>query len=348
MIQPQAPATLEHLSYLDGWRGLAIVLLLIGHFFPVPGIDFGTVGVNLFFVLSGYLMGQLLFIKETPIPTFYRRRISRIVPAHLFFVLCVVLFFRATARPIEWPTTLAALFFYNNYVPGTLGENVMPLGHIWSLSVEEHSYILLSLVALFVRRAGVDARWAVAFFTLAFAATGFWYWSRYSGSELTFDKWFHTEVSAYGIFASTLFLLLFAGRRIPKLPWLAVPSLLGIGLMLHWWSVPAPVRTTFGVGLLALTVNLLPSAPAAIKQVLSFAPLRWIGLCSFSIYLWQQPFYLATYRGAFPSYVAVSLAIACGVASFFLLERPARAYLNRVWLPSAGGQLRPAAETKSA
>ena len=70
-------------DYLDGWRGLAIVLLLADHFFPVPGINFGALGVNFFFVLSGWLMTHLLFVQLTPIDVFYRRRIARIVPAHL-------------------------------------------------------------------------------------------------------------------------------------------------------------------------------------------------------------------------------------------------------------------------
>ena len=319
------------MAYLDGWRGLAITLLLIGHFFPVAGINLGQTGVNLFFVLSGYLMGQLLFIKETPIPVFYRRRISRIVPAHVFFILCILLGFAASGAPIEWRETLAALVFMNNYFTGELGANAMPFGHIWSLSVEEQSYILLSLVALAVRRFRLDARWLVGALAAACAAMGFWYWLHYSGRELTFQKWLHAEVSAYGILASACLLLMFVKGRIPKLPALAYPMLLGAGILVHWWSVPLPIQTTVGVGVLALTINLMPKAPAIVKAVLSFRPLRWIGLWSFSIYLWQQPFYLATHRGVMPAYIAVTLAIACGVVSFYLLENPLRLYLNRVW-----------------
>lgn len=79
----------NHVGHLDGWRGLAIATLLVGHFFPVPGINFGTVGVNLFFVLSGLLMGRLLFEKQEPISRFYRRRIARIIPAHVAFLLII-------------------------------------------------------------------------------------------------------------------------------------------------------------------------------------------------------------------------------------------------------------------
>ena len=75
----------SNLPFLDGWRGVAIVMLMIGHFAPVPGIDFGTIGVNFFFVLSGLLMSRILFVDAVPIPTFYRRRIARIFPLAYFF-----------------------------------------------------------------------------------------------------------------------------------------------------------------------------------------------------------------------------------------------------------------------
>lgn len=331
MTKPESSPPFEHLQYLDGWRGLAITFLLIGHFLPVPGINLGTVGVNLFFVLSGYLMGQLLFVKETPITVFYRRRISRIVPAHFFFVVCVTAFHLVSSRPVAWDETFAALLFVNNYVPGEVGHAVMPFGHIWSLSVEEHSYILLSIVAIAARRQWLPAKWMVTGLACCFSAFGFWYWTRYTGAELEFGKWLHSEVSAYGIFVSASLLLLLRGRRLPRLPAIAYLALIGGGILLHWWSVPSPFRTTIGVGTLALTVNLLANAPDVVKQALSFKPLRMMGLLSFSIYLWQQPFYLASRSGAMPTSVALVLAIGCGAASFYLLERPVRAYLNRVW-----------------
>ncbi len=68
-------------------------MLLLGHFVPMPGINFGVVGVNLFVVFSGVLMSKLLFVNHTPIPTFYKRRTSRIVPAHVAFLVSLVVYF---------------------------------------------------------------------------------------------------------------------------------------------------------------------------------------------------------------------------------------------------------------
>lgn len=318
---------IDHLDYLDGWRGLAIIFLLIGHFFPIPGINFGAVGVNLFFVLSGYLMGQLLFIKEMPLRSFYRRRISRIIPAHVFFILCLLAYFFVAGKFVNWNETLLALFFLNNYFPGELPNAVMPFGHIWSLSVEEHSYIALALVALMVRAKWFEAKWALLGLAVACSTAGLLYWHYYSGRVL-YLKFMYTEVNAYGIAISVFLLLLFHRGRKPNIPPIMFPVLFGAGVLAHWWSVPAPIKQTVGVGILALTINLLPFAPSVVKSILSLAPLRKMGIWSFSIYLWQQPFYLALHRDGLPNYVAVLASITCGLASFYFLEQPARAYLN--------------------
>ena len=320
----------DHLDYLDGWRGLAIIFLLAGHFFPLPGINLGSVGVNLFFVLSGYLMGQLLFIKETPIPIFYKRRISRIIPAHVFFIFSVVSFYLATGKQIDWKETFAALLFANNYFPGTIGNPTMPFGHIWSLSVEEHSYIVLSVVAIAYRINRFYAKCSIISLTVFFSTAGLWNYRHYSGSEL-YGRDLHSEVMAFGIFASASFLIFLHCVKIKKPPASLFAALISTAIMMHWWSVPIPLGRTIGVGLLALTINLLFVAPDSVKQALSLKPLRMMGLWSFSIYLWQQPFYLMVYRTGMSKYLAVSLAVCCGLLSFYLLERPIRLYLNRIW-----------------
>ena len=328
-VQP-APSS-NHLAYLDGWRGLAIAFLLLGHFYPVPGINFGAVGVNLFFVLSGLLMGQLLFVKATPIPVFYRRRISRIVPAHTAFIGAVLIFFAVTNRPIGWTEAAAALMFVNNYFPVEPGETAMPFGHIWSLSVEEHSYILLSIVAMVCRKHNLNPKWIVGGLAACFAATGAWYWSHYNGMVLDFDKWLRSEVSAYGIFMSAFLLLLLAKHKVSRLQGMAAPAFLILGIGLHWWSIPAPIKLALGVGAMALGVNLLAGAPAWVTNFLSLKPLQMLGLWSFSIYLWQQPFYLAARKGSIPVIYAVVAAVTSGVLSYYFLERPVRRYLNRTW-----------------
>jgi peptidoglycan/LPS O-acetylase OafA/YrhL len=320
----------KHLDYLDGWRGLAIGFLLVGHFFPAPGINLGSVGVSLFFVLSGWLMTRLLFIEHTPISTFYRRRVSRIFPVHLVFIGAVVALSALFRRPMDWTEIAAAALFLTNYFP-ELDNPTLPFGHIWSLCVEEHSYIVLSAVAVAARRGWVEPKRALAVLTVACSLFAIWYWMRYSGRELVFAKWNQSEVAAYGILLSGLLLLHFHQQGIPRVHPLVCPALMVLGIALHWWSVPDPVRTLCGVGAFALAVNLLPSAPRALHAVMSVRLLRQLGLWSFSLYMWQQPFYVHAHRGEMPMMLAVLAALAAGIASFYLIERPVRQYLNRVW-----------------
>lgn len=320
----------QHLDYLDGWRGLAIIFLLIGHFFPVPGINFGTVGVNLFFVLSGLLMARILFIKSVPIGVFYKRRISRIFPALAVFLLSIMLFYAATGRELNWAEFGAAAFLINNYFPGLPGNAVMPFGHVWSLSVEEHSYILLSAIAVVSRQKLINARLAIGGCALLFGLIGVWYWYQHSGQDL-YRLWLHTEVSGFGIFASGFVLLWLHKRDIPKWPIVAYPVLFALAIAMHWWFVPPPIRTIIGVGALALLVNVLVQAPRHIQKVLSWLPLRQLGIWSYSIYVWQQPFYLYVHRDGMPKSIAFISAICAGIASYYLVEKPVREYLNQAW-----------------
>jgi len=318
----------KHLSYLDGWRGLAILFLLIGHFFPVRGINLGHAGVNLFFVLSGFLMARVLFLDAMAIPTFYKRRSSRIFPAVFCFIALIVCSFIMLGKPVNWTATAAAAAFINNYFPNQPDAPLMPFGHIWSLCVEEHSYVLLSIVAVAARARLLYSTVAVGVLAALFAAAGIGYWLTYKGLYLNEARWIHSEVSAYGIFVSAFLLLAMNARKLPRSP-LIVPGLMALGFALHWWSVPAPVRTIFGVGAFALAVNLLKDAPRSIHLALSFRPLRQLGLWSFSIYLWQQPFYLFVLREEMSPWLGLALAAGAGICSFYLIENPSRIYLNR-------------------
>lgn len=319
-----------HVDYLDGWRGVAITLLLVGHFFAIPGINLGTLGVNFFFVLSGLLMAQLLFVKEVPLNLFYRRRIARIFPAVMVFLLLIVLGYVLAGRTIDWLDVAAAGFFVNNYVEGTTGPWRMPLGHIWSLSVEEHSYIVLSLIAVAARRKLAKARTLVLLAAACIAGFNVLYAVRYEGAALSKMN-LHTEVAAFGIFASAAILLSMRKKTVPKLPAAVFIGLVGFAIATHWWSIPGPVRTIAGVGALALAANLMAGAPAWIHAALSLAPLRQLGLWSFSLYVWQQPFYMYYRYYGMNRYLGFALAIACGVASYYLIEKPAREWLNAHW-----------------
>lgn len=141
----------EYIPYLDGWRGLAIALVLFSHFIAGNdmGADYGRLGVDIFFALSGMLMSGILFKKETPLSVFYRRRISRIVPAFLVFVLIVYGVGYVFGNAVSIGAFLSTLIFLRTYFPSDpdIWHTGLPIAHLWSLNVEEHCYLLMGLWA---------------------------------------------------------------------------------------------------------------------------------------------------------------------------------------------------------
>src|SRR5690606_14066044 len=111
-------------------------------------MDFGRLGVDLFFVLSGLLMSRILYERRVPLKTFYWRRASRILP--VFFLFIASMFTLAQVRELDWPTieVIASLAFLRTYFPDvSIWQSAVPIGHLWSLNVEEHAYIILALIA---------------------------------------------------------------------------------------------------------------------------------------------------------------------------------------------------------
>jgi peptidoglycan/LPS O-acetylase OafA/YrhL len=327
----------EQLTYLDGWRGLAILLLLVGHYLPVPGMNMGAAGVRLFFALSGFLMVRLLITQRVPVGQFLKRRIARIVPAAYVFLAAVTLGCAIAGMPVSWPELLAAATFTFNYFPGDLGHAVLPVGHFWSLCVEEHSYLLLAGMAVAAGRSGRRMLLAVTLCMGLSIAAGAWYVAHHEGRALT-GMLLHSEIAAFTLFASVFLYLLIGQRRIavPAPAWCAI---LGAAMLTQWWSVPVLVQTYAGGLLFALAVNLLPSATPPVQRALSWKPLRMLGLWSYSLYLWQQPAYLYG-DGLWTQRLAdLALSLCLGVASFYCIEGPARRWLNRKW--SSGGVPRP-------
>jgi peptidoglycan/LPS O-acetylase OafA/YrhL len=144
------------IKFLDGWRGLAIFTVLIGHFSPLDP-ELGSFGVELFFVLSGRLMAQILFEKKMALPIFFQRRFARVYPALVVLVIGLTLLSAVAAilgkdRGIDVLSAVAALTFTFNYLPALGYPTSRTLEHIWSLAVEEHCYALLALLAIFRRR----------------------------------------------------------------------------------------------------------------------------------------------------------------------------------------------------
>jgi peptidoglycan/LPS O-acetylase OafA/YrhL len=160
---PDAPGRLVHEPALDGQRGLAIAAVVAFHLGHLGG---GFLGVDLFFVLSGYLITSLLVLEHRrreriDLPHFWSRRVRRLLPA-LFVLLigvAVLLVLLATEgeRARARADALTTLGYLNNWYRAfsDLGYwdmfgNPSPLDHMWSLAIEEQFYVLWPLVVTLV------------------------------------------------------------------------------------------------------------------------------------------------------------------------------------------------------
>ncbi|MEH6437272.1 acyltransferase family protein [Massilia sp. DD77] len=329
----------KHIPYLDGWRGLAIVCLLIGHFFPVPAINLGVVGVALFFVLSGLLMARVLFVQRTDFGTFYRRRIARVFPSVAVYLAVMTAIWTLSGQGFSEVELLAAMTFTNNYIGVELGA--MPFGHIWSLSVEEHSYVILSLAAYWCRARGHRGLSAMALILAVILGAIAVYSFVPAAHNSRFSL--RTEVASFGIFASGFVFLALAGKSIRwNTAWIA-PAALLVGVAAHWWSVPTGLRIIVGWGAFALAVNFMAAAPGWFIALFESIWLRRLGVYSFSLYLWQQPFYLLSRHSGLPPVLGFACSLLVGWAAFHLVENPARVYLNKRW----GARPRPVIDSEA-
>jgi len=322
-----SPVHKDRLLYLDGWRGIAILLVLFGHFAASPGINLGRLGVELFFVLSGRLMAEILFIKGTSLVEFYRRRMSRIYPALLVFVLAYTCYATFTGRE-DVPAQLiaASLLFYSNYLAALFDQRIPSMEHIWSLAVEEHEYMVLSLIMVSCARRSRSSKLIIA--TLALGALINAGVQTY-GMGLSYGEVFwRSDVRMASILMSAALCIHFNQREPVRVqPYLLVLGLAGIALNVN--AVPDLLKYSVGTLCLAIVVNQAGQLPAWTLKLLSNRILVLFGVASYSLYLWQQPFYKAMH-GILSHPVMLAGALITGFLSYHLVEKPARRWLNGI------------------
>ncbi len=313
-----------HLDYLDGWRGIAISIVLANHFF---GILSGRTGVEVFFVLSGLLMSRILFETNIGIGTFYQRRIARILPVFVLYFLFVVIDALVFHPVFPAKALLYTLLMVQAYTPESLQVAWLPITHLWSLNVEEHSYVFLSLVALCTRK----RRTVLTVLTIAALACCAMYLVY---AQLGINGTRRTECAAFAVLASAVLRLALRDTRHAR-SWLAFGTMALVGSMLaNRLAGGSPLLEYAAKPLcMALMVNTLHAAPALILKGLSMRWLRWLGLASFSLYVWQQPFYYRIVLEHLSPLVGLAAALAIAALSFYAFETPMRRALRNLRLP---------------
>lgn len=318
------------LAYLDGWRGCSLLLVFIGH---ATNSYIGGLGVEMFFVLSGRLMADVLIGERQPLGLFLWRRMARTWPALWAYVGLVSVGLGIAAilgdRRDVVTGAVAALTFTQNYVSAWV--SVPYFDHSWSLAVEEQCYLLLALISVVLwRRRLPVAAVAVAMSVLAMANG--WYQSladgRHGWSIDIFYLYLRTDVRAGSIllpFALQIMARSARGRvALARLPWLAP-----VAFALWVWLLTGEenyLRFGPGTAVLAVTVVALDTSPLWWRRILSMPALVWVGMVSYSLYLWQQPFYML-HRAGVAGLMCIGGAIGCGLWSYYRIEQPARRYL---------------------
>jgi len=321
-----------NVPFLDGWRGICILLVMAGHFvsylFPLA-----RTGVEFFFALSGRLMAEILIIRRQPIGKFLKRRFARILPG-LFFYVCVVAVLVNSilwrdGEPTNWISPLAALLFFHNYIPPS--DILTVFEHCWSLAVEEHSYLTLVVVALIARRNPRVAMLLALAISMLAIANGVRIWDHQPNGGQYYLRRSDVRVASVLLsFSACLALQGFdLGQRKPRRFIAPAATVLAL-LFVSNGGATGPLRMAMGSICGAIAVNTLDISPDAFRAVLSTPVLVWFGTISFSLYLWQQIFFTAAHGGG-SSLIAASLAVAFALASFKYVEQPARDFLNSHW-----------------
>ncbi len=341
----------QHASYrpeIDGLRAVAVVPVILSHA-HVAALAGGFVGVDVFFVISGYLITGIIRREieagRFSLAGFYERRARRILPALTLVALATVPFAWAWLMPGElrdFFASLVAVFLFvsNHHFADETGyfaatAEVKPLLHTWSLAVEEQFYLLFPPLLLLLSRLPRRAI-PVALGALAAASLGISIWAVAAFPE---SAYFLLPTRAWELIAGALLARPATPTRVPPL---LAEAAAALGLVLVAFAIVTFDTTTPYPGLRALvpvigTALVIACArpPTLVARLLALPPLVGIGLVSYSAYLWYQPvFALARTRfldGPPPSLYAglVPLIFALAWLSWRFVERPFR---DRAWL----------------
>ena len=332
--------TIRHRSDIDGLRAVAILPIVLFHA-GVEQLSGGFIGVDIFFVISGFLISGIL-LRELGAGTyslldFYRRRVVRILPALLGMLLLVlaaslVLLMPSEIEKLGTASAATAAFVANIYLWKDVNyfadaAEARPLLHTWSLGVEEQFYIFFPpFLFLLFRLLRGHLTLAIAAVTLASLAVSAWasFRSPAIGFYLLPGRVWELGLGtlvALGAFPAVTALWLRQGLALAG----AALILAGLVLITETATFPFPWALLPCVGT-ALLLAYGESTP--VGRALSLAPMRWIGLISYSLYLWHWPlitFYRLIYgytlRPA-DTVLLVAGSVLLGALSYYLLEQP--------------------------
>jgi peptidoglycan/LPS O-acetylase OafA/YrhL len=340
----------DHLGYrpqLDGLRAVAVLCVIAIHSLQTFEIGWsrevltgGFAGVNLFFVLSGFLITSLLMEEWTTngqitVRRFYERRALRLFPA-LFAVLVVQVCYSmasGTAGAVEWRTLWMVVLYISNF--GYAFSSISPgLAHTWSLGVEEQFYLVWPLLLLALLRRGMSHRTLIVLIAAGLAASTLDSIVSWSVDPVWHHIYTRTDINAVALLIGAALAVIvrrgIANKRILRpiaiLGWICF----GVAVaMLKITTAP-----TYMGGLLFLSLAAAGMVVGAVTgtgpftRLLTLRITAWVGKRSYGLYLWHVPIIVAVEEQVifFPQLMraltAVVLTFAMAAISFRFIEQP--------------------------
>jgi peptidoglycan/LPS O-acetylase OafA/YrhL len=355
----------DYLPSIDGLRALAIAAVMLYHA-DVPWMPGGFIGVEVFLAISGFLITSLLAREfrrhgSVDITDFWARRARRLLPAMWAIIFSVTLY-AAYFLPDELASlrgdAIAALGYAANWVLifdhksyfESAGRPSL-LKHFWSLAIEQQFYLLWpGVFSMFVAR--IPRAVSVALLIAAAAASAAWMGVLFNPDVDPSRLYFGTDTRASGLLLGAALALLqptaaaasrsrIVSHTLEAAGILALGALIAACFVVDEYDPPLYLGGFFAVAGLTVIVIAAATAPesAFVGHVLRLAPLRWLGVRSYSLYLWHFPIFMIMRPdldlpfGGFPSLVLrVAVALVFSELSFRFIEQPVRdGALGRLW-----------------
>ena len=341
------PTTMTYRPEIDGLRAVAVLPVILFHA-GFKWMSGGYVGVDIFFVISGYLITTIIINEldegRFSIVGFYERRARRILPALFLVLACSLPIAYLLLLPdqlISFSRSLGSVmtFVSNLYFRGEINyfaraSEEEPLLHTWSLAVEEQYYLVFPLLAFLLWKIG---RALFIAFMLLIALASFLYAE--SLSLLEPDKaFFDTRLRVWELMIGSLvaIYLVMRWRKTEKNRVIAeIGSAIGLGLII--WAIvylekstPFPGKYALAPTVGAALVIIFASPATLVGRLLSCRPLVGVGLISYSAYLWHQPIFAFArlMRRTLPSSFIFSclsvLSLLLAYLSWRFVEKPFR------------------------
>lgn len=339
------PFRLGYRPALDGLRGVAILSVLAFHTHHIFGwslLKGANAGVDIFFVLSGFLITALLIEEweqtgDVSLKGFYWRRALRLVPALL--VLLAALYFLSDLlfSPVEANDTRrgipVAFVYASDLALAFFNVRLGALQHTWSLAIEEHFYLIWPVVLVVALKLGLSKKRLLLITLLIVIASALQRAAlhqfgappvrTYYGVDTRADVLLIGCVTGLGVSWGLI--------RVRALRFLLVPALIFIAVCMVATGYGSSFMSLGGFTLLAiatgvLIVNVVLDMPGYLGAFLECGPLVWVGRISYGLYLWHYPIFKATsfLKLSWPVQLTVALTFTLAVTclSYYLIERP--------------------------